>query len=586
MKNENIYEPEDYIDAPIFLHFINRELLETENARFSEIDIFNFIKVSLFLTDSYAFIGNALVWECYHLFPKAIKFLCDLEKNSLVYFVGGEQTLNSFLIKRRKLYEYDKKRYPIYFNDRISEKLWGRVPIKIDGDTTNILAKNLFELIINYENNCSDIRGFTNKDIDIIYKQLGVKLNRGVAITYSLFKKTKMTPTGKNYIKKLIISYYTERYKESLNGKIIANIPGIPNYGIDDPVNICYDYQFNWMLLNKLKLIDDLEMGSKCDIERILKIKEAPFYRHLLIEIRKFTLGIYSVYINEHIIPQIYLSRVLSNIYLHDYDVIRLCFELNDISKKLCSNVNFAKGYLKMNDFRRDILILTANSIEYKTARKVAKQYGFIYNEKILEQEDYSYTDCMEENSVKVYIARTFMGSLNSAMTVQQFDFSLNPKYVIMGGICAGLNPKKQKIGDILISDRICQYDFVKESSETRILRGDIITSNRFLRERFEYEAESWNKCNVDSGLIVSSSVLANSEKYINHVLDELPDALGFEMEGAGLIQSCQLLQDKWVLVKSICDWGHDKTDDSQAIAAENAFEFIFSTIRNRIMQL
>lgn len=61
-----------------------------------------------------------------------------------------KQNCPTFHEKRRKLYEYDKKRYPIYFNDKMSKKLWGRGPIEIEGDTTDILALDLFKLINNF----------------------------------------------------------------------------------------------------------------------------------------------------------------------------------------------------------------------------------------------------------------------------------------------------------------------------------------------------------------------------------------------------------------------------------------------------
>ena len=43
-------------------------------------------------------------------------------------------------------------------------------------------------------------------------------------------------------------------------------------------------------------------------------------------------------------------------------------------------------------------------------------------------------------------------------------------------------------------------------------------------------------------------------------------------MEGCGFLAN---YQQHWILVKGICDFGHDKKDEYQDIAAMNAIEFV-----------
>ena len=62
------------------------------------------------------------------------------------------------------------------------------------------------------------------------------------------------------------------------------------------------------------------------------------------------------------------------------------------------------------------------------------------------------------------------------------------------------------------------------------------------------------------------------------------PEAIGGEMEGAGLYVACQDQKVDWILVKAICDWadGHkaqDK-DDHQQTAAANAAAFVLYALQ------
>jgi uncharacterized protein YjbI with pentapeptide repeats len=62
------------------------------------------------------------------------------------------------------------------------------------------------------------------------------------------------------------------------------------------------------------------------------------------------------------------------------------------------------------------------------------------------------------------------------------------------------------------------------------------------------------------------------------------PEAIGGEMEGAGLYAACQDAKTDWILVKSICDWadGHKnrKKSENQWRAAQNAAAFVVQVLQ------
>ena len=60
------------------------------------------------------------------------------------------------------------------------------------------------------------------------------------------------------------------------------------------------------------------------------------------------------------------------------------------------------------------------------------------------------------------------------------------------------------------------------------------------------------------------------------------PDAEGGGMEGAGVYVSSVRAGTEWIVVKGICDWGHDKNSDAQESAAANASKLVLDLIAAR----
>ena len=57
------------------------------------------------------------------------------------------------------------------------------------------------------------------------------------------------------------------------------------------------------------------------------------------------------------------------------------------------------------------------------------------------------------------------------------------------------------------------------------------------------------------------------------------PEAIGLEMEGAGLYSAANKRKVDWIIVKGISDWGFNKSDRWQQLAATNAAEFVKHTL-------
>ena len=62
-----------------------------------------------------------------------------------------------------------------------------------------------------------------------------------------------------------------------------------------------------------------------------------------------------------------------------------------------------------------------------------------------------------------------------------------------------------------------------------------------------------------------------NDPKLTKFLRKRYPDAIGNEMEASGVWAASERENVHWIIVKGICDWGMDKTDDFQPLAASAA---------------
>lgn len=155
------------------------------------------------------------------------------------------------------------------------------------------------------------------------------------------------------------------------------------------------------------------------------------------------------------------------------------------------------------------------------------------------------------------------------------------PKAVIAVGIAFGLDETKQNIGDVLVSTHVQDYELGRLNQDgTLTPRGDKPSSADVLRNRLRQtdttetrRTKEWPK--VRFGLVLTGQKLVDNLDYRESLKALFTEAIGGEMEGIGLYVSASAAKVDWIVVKAICDWGHDKNqvdkDVWQKIAAKNA---------------
>jgi nucleoside phosphorylase len=238
-----------------------------------------------------------------------------------------------------------------------------------------------------------------------------------------------------------------------------------------------------------------------------------------------------------------------------------------------------------------EVLILTAADIEYdsvidlagvrstlKARRRVAGVRTFI---------DLGFP------GIAVWAFQCRKGSVGPGSSLDVLKDALNaldpkPLAVINTGIAFGLKPEKQRMGDILVAEQIRLYELERRGA-IRITRGDKISCSPLLFSWFRDFRADWAlssrpalRPSVRCGLILSGEKLADDKEFISELLRIEPEAIGGEMEAAGVYAAAageHLQHVHWTVVKGICDWGIGKADSYQAIAARNAIDFVFHVL-------
>jgi nucleoside phosphorylase len=240
---------------------------------------------------------------------------------------------------------------------------------------------------------------------------------------------------------------------------------------------------------------------------------------------------------------------------------------------------------------RCDVLLVVATPLEMQAVREAAlAERGGRFEPQYGEVKTYYYLG--EIGGAATWLVQSEMGSGGvggSTLTVSESIRQLAPASVVMVGIAFGLRPGQQQIGDILVSRQLMSYELQRvgllPSGEDRVLpRGDRVTASPLLIDRFRDGCHDWSGRQPDFGLILSGEKLVDNPRLLERLRSLEPEAIGGEMEGAGLYAAAQLYTKHWIVVKAICDWGDGHKDEqkeqNQRLAATNAARFVFHVLR------
>jgi nucleoside phosphorylase len=242
---------------------------------------------------------------------------------------------------------------------------------------------------------------------------------------------------------------------------------------------------------------------------------------------------------------------------------------------------------------KADILLVTVTRVESAAVRNVFQE-ATGRQAVPMTVDDRVYQDLGRVNNARVFMALSEMGTSGpggASQTVTKAIEALSPSAVILVGIAFGVDAQKQRIGDILVSQQLMLYDLARVSTEEGKLqinpRGDRPHASTRLLNRCRAAELTWDEgvASVKVGLILSGDKLVDNLDYRSQLLALEREAIGGEMEGAGLYVACQDANKEWIVIKAICEWGdgHKDTDKDkrQELAAYNAARFALHMLQN-----
>lgn len=160
-------------------------------------------------------------------------------------------------------------------------------------------------------------------------------------------------------------------------------------------------------------------------------------------------------------------------------------------------------------------------------------------------------------NKIEVCVIKSNVGKVNSAITTQFLIDKINPRLIINIGV-AGSIDNTLNIGDIVIADKLYQYDFDTTAFNRKLGEieniGEYITSN--------IDKQLFEDCRIGSIATGDKFITDYSEK---NKIRQTFGALCVEMEGASVAQTCYLNNKPFIVIRSISD----KLDGSSKIEFE-----------------
>ncbi|XP_078366420.1 NLR family CARD domain-containing protein 4-like isoform X2 [Oculina patagonica] len=173
-----------------------------------------------------------------------------------------------------------------------------------------------------------------------------------------------------------------------------------------------------------------------------------------------------------------------------------------------------------------------------------------------------------QEKKVKVALIRCYKGSTgpgSSLITVKNAFTKLRPKGVISVGTCSGLNPKKTKLGDVVVSAKLTTYaSKIVTSTEEQSTGMRSYVSRHFL-DLIKHAGDGWEaplenpaarevKVHCD-GEFLSGPEQVSAGWRREELAKCYPLATAMEMEGEGIFTAAFDDQIEWLVVKGITDY-------------------------------
>ena len=231
----------------------------------------------------------------------------------------------------------------------------------------------------------------------------------------------------------------------------------------------------------------------------------------------------------------------------------------------------------------KSILIITANKVEeavflFELCQFTSKKISYY------EVEDVDFHVAYINEYAIIHKHSGGTGEEPTRVNLNDATRIFTPTYLILLGVCYGIDNINYSIGNVIISNSVWGYKINFRDSETEDVSYDVDieyteSPSRTLIDRISRRFSCMRVKNhsfstsirdeivkVYIGKYISANCLMSSKKVKRAVIDSInkskPKALAGEMEACSIFKSNFFIQNpfnNWLVIKSICDWGEGK---------------------------
>jgi len=583
------------VDKPVYCVQINHEIHKhlglPVNSRFHR----TFNRVITLSTVRPLYAGHAQIVECFYHDTSFLSELSELARLGLFVSMSKYPALTDFIDSRRRMYEWDKSSYPMYFEYPPTSLASFPTHSQGDPNTTEILRNIYVSLYLQaspfFENKLTLNE---RREIESCSSEIRrYAMNEEGAITGAFFRRSPLLrdkPLLDRILSKVLPYQFTAVYLNIFAGVTPTGFPQLSFF--EDGQSFPYlDFGVVSSLLRRLGMIevvlDHTEAGTRRFIEfkthtnfhEFVKAKDNLLYLLHCSDDRR------SVLASRLSLASSLLAMGFKTVKKSENDPFIAVAELYRASEQLCRDSPAVEGRRQtMTDgwaWKGKYLIMTATDSEDLALRTEFAARGF--SKPIVQNaERFSYVEYFRSDIGRVYHVRTSTGSggASGAFLIGKNAVELlKPEYVISVGVCFGLRKDKQRIGDIVVSEYIHDYERFRVSPSRPEDRGATREAAPVLLSRARASLAIWNGASVHVGTIMSGEKLVDDRDFRNFLLSLSPRPIAGDMEAWGLSAVCHETKASFIMVKGICDWGMNKTSDRQDDAAANACKFIFESL-------
>ncbi len=427
----------------IYLHFLDRELRESINAKINCEELSHIILVAVYMNDDMRMSYSHYFETCLND-EQLSRIVKKLNNIGLLKCYTSHNCHDDFIKAHKVMYLHDKSRYPYYFDDNLSDPQL-KLEKHCNSTTEELYQKMLVSKVLSGEYDENLKKQFRDFLLTIGDKAITKTAFAPFLETLSLSDSKRLSGKINTYISES----YTKRYLGE-NNHIITGIQALAYYDKLSNQPILFNFEIYRCLIETLipsyDNLDTIESLANSGQLNNIKLKLS-FLLKSLMELTFTNLNDSSFLNAENVLNN--LKELITNVKFRDDSTIEqkiFCLQEAIIIKKELANKH-----------KCDFLLVCATSEELDS---------------ILQQESWFRLEngyYLRRNKKDIVLAQVGTGMVNASITGQKLISMYRPNMIIMVGFCAGSHGDVN-LGDVILAEKIYNYSTGKQLTSEKIL--------------------------------------------------------------------------------------------------------------------